>query len=169
MGLNVILFEPEIAENVGNIIRSCVGFNATLHLIKPYGFFYSSTNPIFKRSSANYIDKIIIKEYDCYDDFLKINNISSKNIFFITRYGQNTPEQCDFKMNKNIYIMFGKESTGINKEILKQNLNMTVRIPSSANVRSLNVSNCVAIFAYEYAKQNNYEGLEISEPHKKVF
>jgi tRNA (cytidine/uridine-2'-O-)-methyltransferase len=70
--------------------------------------------------------------------------------------------------NKNVYIVFGKESTGIDKEILKENISKTVRIPTSNNVRSLNVSNCVSIFSYEYAKQNSYEGLEILEPHKKL-
>jgi tRNA (cytidine/uridine-2'-O-)-methyltransferase len=166
--LNIVLFEPEIAENTGNIIRTCVGFNASLHLIRPYGFLFSKNDPKLKRSSANYLDLLEIHEHNSFEDFLKTIDKKSK-IYYLTRYGIKNPSQCEFNKKENIYIVFGKESTGIDKNILLNNKKDTVRIPSTKNVRSLNLSNCVAMMCYEFSRQNEFNGLEGLEPHKKLF
>lgn len=167
--LHIVLFEPEIPENTGNIIRTCVGFNAQLHLIRPYGFFLNDKR--LKRSSVTYMHELKIHEYDCFDDFLKLNNIqpNDKRIYLITRYGLKTSKNIDFKTKSDIYLMFGKESTGIRKEILKEFKEQTIRIPSSNKVRSLNLANCVAMLTYQYALNNDFLGLDLSEPFKKNY
>lgn len=166
--LNIVLFEPEIPENTGNIARTCVAFNLKLHLIRPYGFFLNDKH--LKRSAVNYWDKLTYFEYDCYDDFISQNKINKDSlIYYITRYGKHTPNKIKYPKNKEIYLMFGKESTGIDKSILKNNLDKTIRIPTTNNVRALNLSNCVAMLAYDYVKTNNYPDLLEEEPFKKDY
>lgn len=161
--INVILFEPEIPENTGNIARTCVGFNANLHLIRPYGFILSSKK--VKRSGVDYWDKLKLFEYDSFDHFVEKNN--NPDIIIYTRYGTKSPSDIDYDTKQQVFIMFGRESSGIPDEIKKKYSNWT-RIPTSKNIRSLNLSNTVAIAVYEIAKQMNYFGLEIKEPHKKI-
>ena len=163
--LHIVLYQPEIPENTGNIARTCVAFNAHLHLIRPYGFFLTDKN--LKRSSVTYWDKVKLHEYDCYEDFVKANKIDSKSqIYYITRYGKHTSAEIKYDLKQEVYLMFGKESTGIDKQILKNNLSKTIRIPTTNNVRALNLSNCVAMLAYEYVKKTNFDGLELKEPFK---
>jgi tRNA (cytidine/uridine-2'-O-)-methyltransferase len=90
-------------------------------------------------------------------------------LYYVTRYGTKTPDQLSLHTNTPIYFIFGKESSGLPKKILEENKAHTIRIPASKNVRSLNLSNCVAILGYEYTKQNGYESLAIKEPHKPLF
>ena len=164
MKLHIVLFEPEIPQNTGNIARTCVGFDAILHLIRPYGFVLNDKN--LKRSGVDYWDHLHLIEHDCYEEFIKTLKPNDV-IFYITRYGKKT--LSDIKKNEkngDVYLMFGRESTGIRKEILEANINNTIRIPSSKNVRSLNLSNCVAICAYEVLKQYDFPNLEFEEPHK---
>ncbi len=164
MKLHIVLFEPEIPQNTGNIARTCVGFNAILHLIRPYGFVLS--NKQLKRSGCDYWNYLELHEHDCYEDFIKTLKANDE-IYYITRYGKNLASDIKKpKKNGDIYLMFGKESTGITKSILVKNKDRTIRIPTSKNVRSLNLSNCVAIFAYEVAKLSNFSYLEKLEPHK---
>ncbi|GHU48688.1 hypothetical protein FACS1894218_6330 [Bacilli bacterium] len=91
------------------------------------------------------------------------------HLYYVTRYGVITPDKLKLKTKNDIYFMFGKESSGIPKNILKKYRSDTIRIPSTNKVRSLNLSNCVAIVGYEYTKQNDYDDLEITEPHKPIF
>ncbi len=163
--INVILFEPEIAENTGNIARTCVGFDVTLHLIRPYGFFLNDKK--LARSAANYWPFLKYHEYDCFEDFIEKNQ--PKQIYIYTRHGTKAPDAFKYHQDEQIYLMFGKESTGVPKEILKQHLDTLIRVPTTKNIRSLNLSNTVAIAVYEVIKQNNYDGLEPFEPHKIDF
>ena len=164
--LNIILFEPEIAGNTGNIARTCIGLNCNLHLIRPYGFILNDKN--VKRAGVDYWDKLTLFEYDSFDDFLSKNEIND-NLYIITRHGKRTPDKIDYpKDDKPLYLMFGKESAGLPEPIMKKYLNYSVRIPS-INVRSLNLSNCVAIFAYLYAQHNEFQGLDIQETIKKIY
>ena len=160
--LNIVLFEPEIPENTGNIMRTCAATGAKLHLIRPLGFRLDESS--IKRSGVNYIDKVEYILYDDYDDFC------SKNIgeyYFMTRYGKKAHSEFDYSdKSKNIYLIFGKESTGIPKEILRDNIDRCIRIPSTDNVRSLNLSNCVAIVLYEVLRQQDYLDLFRTEPFK---
>lgn len=162
--INIILFEPEIPENTGNIARTCVAFNAKLHLIKPYGFFLTSNK--LKRSGVNYWQHLKMFEYDSFDDFLKQNH--NPKIYMFTRYGQKSPNQFNFKNEQEIFLMFGKESSGIDKNILKRNLDYLIRIPMTNHVRSMNLSNIVAIAIYEVAKQLNFDHLCLTEPFKQL-
>lgn len=160
--INIVLYEPEIPQNTGNIMRTCVATGSTLHLIKPLGF--SLDEKSIKRSGANYIDKLDLKVYENYEDF------SSKNpgeYYFFTRYGKKSHSEFNYSnKNKNIYLIFGKESEGIDKKILKNNLDRCMRIPMTKDVRSLNLSNCVAIVVYEVLRQQDYKDLLRKEPHK---
>lgn len=160
--LNIVLFEPEIPENTGNIMRTCAATGAKLHLIRPLGFRMDQNS--IKRSGVNYIDKVDYTLYDDYEDFCSKND---GEYYFMTRYGKKAHSEFDYSdKSKNIYLIFGKESTGIPKEILRNNLDRCIRIPSTDNVRSLNLSNCVAIVLYEVLRQQDYLDLCRCEPFK---
>ena len=160
--INIVLFEPEIPGNTGNIMRTCVATNSKLHLIKPLGF--SLEDKYIKRSGVNYIDKCDYKVYENIDEFFEKNK---GEYYFLTRYGHKTGDSFDYSdSSKNIYFIFGKESTGIPKEILKNDLDHCMRIPMTDKVRALNVSNSVAIVIYEALRQQDYNDLLRDEPHK---
>ena len=160
---HIVLFEPEIPQNTGNIMRTCVATNTKLHLIKPLGFVLDDAH--LKRSGVNYIDKLEYEVYENFDDF------QSKNLgvyYYFTRYGHKPHTSFDYsnKDNQDLYFIFGKESTGIPKSILQRDLEHCMRIPMTDKVRALNVSNSVAIVIYEALRQQNYNDLLKEEPHK---
>lgn len=160
--INVVLFEPEIPGNTGNIMRTCAGTGTKLHLIKPLGF--SLEDKYIKRSGVNYIDHCDYTVYENYEDFLSKNK---GTFYFLTRYGKKPHDSFDYSnRNENVYLVFGKESTGIPKEILKNNLDHCMRIPMNSNIRALNLSNSVAIMLYEVLRQQNYRDLLRTEPFK---
>ena len=160
--INIVLLEPEIPTNTGNIMRTCVATNTKLHLIKPLGFKLDDSS--LKRSGVNYIDKLDYEVYENYKDFIYKNH---GIFYFYSRYGHWHHSDFDYSNNEhNIYLIFGKESTGIPKNILKDNLERVARIPMTDNVRSLNLSNCCAIVVYEVLRQQNYNCLLFDEPHK---
>ena len=160
--LNVVLYEPEIPANTGNIMRTCVATDTKLHLIKPLGF--SLEDKYVKRSGVNYIDKVHYQRYIDFDDF---KNKNEGEYYYFTRYGTKAYSEIDFSdKNKNYYLIFGKESTGIPKEILHNNLDKCYRIPTSENIRALNLSNCVASITYEALRQQNFPNLLRSDPFK---
>ena len=160
--INIVLYEPEIPGNTGNIMRTCVATGSKLHLIEPLGF--NLNEKTIRRAGVNYIDKLEYKTYLDFEDFL---NQNKGEFYFFTRYGKVPQDSFDFKdTSKNIYLIFGKESTGIPKSILKNYLNRCIRIPTTSDVRALNLSNCVAIATYEVLRQQNYQGLLKTEPHK---
>lgn len=160
--INIVLFEPEIPQNTGNIMRTCAGTYAKLHLIKPLGF--SLSDKYIKRSGVNYISNCDYTVYDDYDDFLSKNE---GEFYFFTRYGKKAHSSFDYSdSSKNIYLIFGKESTGIPKKILKNNLDRCIRIPTNNNIRALNLSNCVALALYEVLRQQNFPNLLMEEPFK---
>lgn len=161
--LNIVLYEPEIPGNTGNIMRTCAATNTPLHLIEPLGFKMDEAN--IKRSGVNYIEHVNYKIYKNWDDFFK-NNPGS--YYFFTRYGHKPHSDFDYTEdkndNKNIYLIFGKESTGIDPLILKDNLDRCARIPMTDKVRALNLSNCAALVLYEALRQRDYEDLLRDEP-----
>lgn len=161
--INVVLFEPEIPGNTGNIMRTCVATNSRLHLIKPLGF--SLDEKYIRRSGVNYIDKCNFQVYENIQDFFDKN--PDGEYYFLTRYGHKPHSSFEYSdTSKNIYFIFGKESTGIPREILKPHLNNCIRLPMSNNVRALNLSNTVAIMVYEALRQQDYPNLYREEPHK---
>ena len=160
---HIVLFEPEIPGNTGNIMRTCVATNTKLHLIKPLGFNIDDAS--IKRSGVNYIDKLDFEVYENFEDFKKKNN---GIYYYFTRYGHKPHTSFDYsnKEGLDLYFIFGKESTGIPKEILKEDLEHCMRIPMTDNVRSLNLSNTAAIVIYEVLRQQDYNDLLRDEPHK---
>lgn len=160
--INIVLFEPEIPGNTGNIMRTCVATDTKLHLIKPLGF--SLEDKYIKRSGTNYIDKLNYEVYENYDDFKSKNK---GTYYYLTRYGKKPHTSFDYSnKDEDIYLIFGKESTGLPKEILREDLDHCMRIPMTKNVRALNLSNCAAIMLYEVLRQQDYRDLLRKEPHK---
>lgn len=160
--INVVLFEPEIPGNTGNIMRTCAGTDVNLHLIKPLGF--SLDDKYIKRSGVNYIEYCNYKVYENFEDFKSKNE---GTYYYLTRYGKKTHTSFDYSNKKEkIYLIFGKESTGIPKEILKDDLEHCMRIPMNSNIRALNLSNSVAIMVYEVLRQRDYLELLREEPFK---
>ena len=159
---HIVLFEPEIPGNTGNIMRTCAGTNTKLHLIKPLGF--SLEDKYLKRSGVNYLEYCDYTVYENWEDFLSKN---TGEFYFLTRYGKKPHSEFDFSdQKKDIYLVFGKESTGIPKEILRQHLDHCLRIPMTDHIRALNLSNSVAIVIYEVLRQQNYHDLLRTEPFK---
>ena len=160
--INIVLYEPEIPQNTGNIMRTCVATNSKLHLIKPLGFKLDDSH--VRRSAVNYFENLNYEVYENFEDF------KSKNIgtyYYLTRYGKKPHTSFDYSnKDENIYLILGKESTGLPKEILKNDLEHCMRIPMTDKVRALNVSNSVAIMVYEVLRQQDYNDLLRCEPFK---
>lgn len=160
--INIVLYEPEIPGNTGNIMRTCVATNTKLHLIEPLGFSLDEAH--LRRSGVNYIDKL---EYTVYKNFDEFKSKNKGTYYYFTRYGHKPHTSFDYSnKDEDIYLIFGKESTGIPKEILREDLDHCMRIPMSSNVRALNLSNCAAIVLYEVLRQQDYRDLLFEEPHK---
>ena len=161
--IHVVLYEPEIPQNTGNIIRTCMATNSILHLIEPLGFSLDEKH--LRRSGMDYIKDAQIYIHKSWDDFVKEN--PSDHYYFMTRYGHRPPTSFDFTKEKgDIYLVLGKESTGVDKHILKDHLDTCMRLPMVANARSLNLSNCTAIVVYEVLRQLGYPGLSWNEELK---
>ncbi len=161
--IHVVLYEPEIPQNTGNIIRTCMATNSILHLIEPLGFSLDEKH--LRRSGMDYIKDAKIYIHKSWDDFVKKN--PSDHYYFMTRYGHRPPTSFDFTKEKgDIYLVLGKESTGVDKHILKDHLDTCMRLPMVANARSLNLSNCTAIVVYEVLRQLGYPGLSWNEELK---
>lgn len=160
--INIVLHEPLIPQNTGNIMRTCVATNSKLHLIKPLGFKLDDAH--MKRCAVNYLENLNYEIYENWEEF-KIKNIGT--YYYLTRYGKKPHTNFDYSnKDENIYLIFGKETTGIPKEILKKDLNHCMRIPMTDKVRVLNVSNSVAITVYEVLRQQEFKDLLTKEPFK---
>lgn len=160
--IHIVLYEPEIPGNTGNIMRTCAGTGTKLHLIEPLGFQLDEKS--IKRSGVNYIDKCDYTLYPNYQEFLRKNK---GTYYYLTRYGKKPHTSFDYSnVFENIYFIFGKESTGIPKEILRNDLEHCMRIPMNDCIRALNLSNSVAIMIYEALRQQNYPNLLKTEPFK---
>lgn len=151
--LNIVLLEPEIPANTGNIGRTCVAAGAKLHLIEPLGF--RITEKQVKRAGLDYWDKLDYAVYDNYDDFMEKN--PNARIYMATTKAKRVYSEVQFE--DGCYIMFGKESAGIPEEILVENEENTVRIPMFGDIRSLNLGNSVAIVLYEALRQQGFAHL----------
>ena len=153
--LNVVLFEPEIPAKTGNIGRTCVVTGTRLHLIEPLGF--SISEKAVKRAGMDYWDDLDVTTYVNWQDFCKKN--PDAKIYFATTKAKHVYSEVSYE--PDCYIMFGKESAGIPEEILKENPDTCVRIPMLEEIRSLNLSNSVAVVLYEALRQNNFEHMEL--------
>jgi tRNA (cytidine/uridine-2'-O-)-methyltransferase len=159
---HIVLFEPEIPQNTGNIMRTAVAMNMTLHLIEPLGFHLDDKS--IARSSVNYEGKIIYEVHDTFEAFAQGRN---GKFIFLSRYGDKAPDALDLsETDEDLYLIFGSESSGIPKSILRHFRNEVFRIPMHASMRSLNLSNTVAIVAYEVMRQQKFKNLSATEVQK---
>ena len=153
--LNIVLLEPEIPANTGNIGRTCVATGTRLHLIEPLGF--SLSEKALKRAGMDYWQQLDVTVYEDYEDFMEKN--PGAKIYYATTKAPNVYSEAKFE--PDCYIMFGKESAGIPEKILVNNQETCIRIPMNPEIRSLNLSNSVAIVLYEALRQNNFSGMEL--------
>ena len=153
--INIVLHEPEIPANTGNIGRSCVAAGARLHLIEPLGFRLGEKE--IKRAGLDYWDKLDVTVYKNYEEFLAKN--PNAKIYMATTKAKHVYSEVCYE--PDCYIMFGKESAGIPEEILKDNPDTCVRIPMVGETRSLNLSNSVAIVLYEALRQNAFSNMKL--------
>jgi tRNA (cytidine/uridine-2'-O-)-methyltransferase len=158
--INVVLYQPEKPMNTGNIMRTCKATGANLHIIGP--LTYKIDDKGLQRAGMDYLIGFNFKYYKNYNEFLTMNN--NPIVHYITRYGFKAPSEVDFSNHdEDLFVMFGKESTGIPKHILKEHLDRCYRFPMKEDARSLNLSNCVAIVVYEILRQQNYISLARNE------
>ena len=155
MSLNIVLYEPEIPANTGNIGRSCVATNTRLHLIEPLGF--SLEEKQLKRAGMDYWKDLDVNTYVNWEDFCEKN--PDAKLYFATTKARHV--YSDVKYESDCYIVFGKESAGIPEEILKEHPDTCVRIPMVGETRSLNLSNSVAIVLYEALRQNDFSNMKL--------
>ena len=157
MNLNIVLVEPEIPQNTGNIARTCAAIGAKLHLVRPLGFEIS--DKYVKRAGLDYWDKLDIEEHNSLSDFLKKYPVNN-NMFLVTTKGQHCYSDVNYSKLDEVFLLFGKETKGLPESLLKEHLENTIRIPMRETLRSFNLSNSVAIVAYEVFRQNNFCNLE---------
>lgn len=153
--LNIVLVEPQIPQNTGNISRTCAVTGARLHLIEPMGF--TVTDKHLKRAGLDYWDKLDLTYYPNINDFFKKN--SEGAYYFFTTKGRLAHSDMSYPSNVPVYLIFGREDQGLNEQLLYKHLDSCVRIPMRNTLRSLNLSNSVAIAAYEVLRQWNYPNL----------
>jgi len=159
--INLVLFEPEIPQNTGNIMRTCAATNTVLHLIEPLGFSLDEKN--IKRSGANYVNETNYILYKNFDEFLEKNK--NGQFYYLTRYGKKNMYDVKAEdVDQDYYFILGKESTGIPYDILKDNLDKCIRLPMTNKVRALNLSNVAAIIIYEALRQQGFPNLYLEEP-----
>ena len=158
MKLNIVLVEPEIPQNTGNIARTCAALGAKLHLVYPLGFNISEK--AVKRAGLDYWDKLEIEEHISFEEFLKKYKPEEHNMFFVTTKGKHVYSEPDYSKMDEVFALFGKETKGLPEDILLKYIDKTIRIPMRPTLRSLNLSNSVAIVAYDILRQRNFENLE---------
>lgn len=152
--INVILYEPEIPQNTGNIVRTCAATGAKLHLIKPFGFTFE--DKFLKRAGLDYWSLADIAIYENWDDFVAKNQPSA--IYYASTKSQHNHTEIDYP--DEVYVAFGRESRGLPEELLHDNYDKCIRIPMRSETRSLNLANSVAIIIYEYHRQHDFINLE---------
>ena len=160
MKLNIVMVEPEIPQNTGNIARTCAITGAKLHLVHPLGF--KIDDKYLKRAGLDYWDKLDIEEHDSLQKFFEKYQPEEKNMFFATTKAQHCYSDVDYSKFKDeeVFILFGKETKGLPEDLLQKYIDKTIRIPMRPVLRSLNLSNSVCVIAYEILRQVNFEGLE---------
>lgn len=173
MKINIVMVEPEIPQNTGNIARTCAATGAKLHLVKPLGF--SIDDKYLKRAGLDYWDKLDIEIHDNLEAFLnkyvyQNNNVGvanlgdpekiKPNMFLASTKSQKTYAEIDYTQYDEIFLLFGKETKGLPENLIEKNMEQAIRIPMKEGLRSLNLSNSVAIIVYEVLRQNNFIDLQ---------
>ncbi len=153
--MNVVLVEPEIPQNTGNIARTCAGLAVTLHLVRPLGF--STSDRYLKRAGLDYWENVDVRYYDSIDHFFEVNKTG--NFYFSTTKAKKS--YTEFSYLPNDFFVFGKETKGLDENILRNNYDKCIRIPMNGNIRSLNLANSVAVILYEAFRQNGFADLDL--------
>jgi len=156
--INVVMVEPEIPQNTGNIARTCAAIGAKLHLVYPLGF--SIDDKYLKRAGLDYWDKLEIETHNSLDEFLQKYNPENCNMFFASTKSQKCYTDVDYSKYEEVYILFGKETKGLPEDLLIKYINKDIRIPMKNGLRSLNLSNSVAIIVYEILRQDGFKELQ---------
>ncbi len=165
MKINIVMVEPEIPQNTGNIARTCAATGAKLHLVKPLGF--QINDKYLKRAGLDYWDKLDIEEHDSLEEFLSkyaYDNINrnkiKSNIFLASTKSKKSYSDIKYTKFDEIFLLFGKETKGLPEDLIEDNIDQAIRIPMREGLRSLNLSNSVAIITYEVLRQNGFEELQ---------
>jgi tRNA (cytidine/uridine-2'-O-)-methyltransferase len=156
LAIHIVLYQPLIPANTGNIARSCAGTGVKLHLIRPLGF--STDDKMLKRAGLDYWEHVDLTYYDSLQELF--DRYSEGEFYYITKFGTKTYSSFDFSdSGKDHFFVFGQETTGLPKELIEQNLDHCLRIPMNEHIRSLNLSNTAAILMYEALRQQDFPGL----------
>ncbi|RNF39463.1 tRNA (uridine(34)/cytosine(34)/5-carboxymethylaminomethyluridine(34)-2'-O)-methyltransferase TrmL [Planococcus salinus] len=156
MAIHIVLYQPLIPANTGNIARSCAGTGVKLHLIRPLGF--STDDKMLKRAGLDYWEHVDIAYYDGLQELF--DRFPAGEFYYITKFGEKAHSSFDFSdREKDHFFVFGRETTGLPDELIEQNLDRCLRIPMNEHIRSLNLSNTAAILMYEALRQQDYPGL----------
>ena len=158
MKINVVMVEPEIPQNTGNIARTCAATGAKMHLVHPLGFDISEKS--VKRAGLDYWDKVEIEEHDSFNEFLEKYKPEDNNMFFVTTKGKHIYSEPNYKEMDEVFLLFGKETKGLPEDTLQKYIDKTIRILMKETLRSLNLSNSVAIVVYDVLRQKEFENLE---------
>ena len=158
MKINIVMVEPEIPQNTGNIARTCAATGGKLHLVEPLGF--EITDKYLKRAGLDYWDKLDIEKHSSLNAFLEKYKPEENNMYFVTTKGQTCYSDVDYSKMDEVFLLFGKETKGLPEDLLQKYIDKTIRIPMRSTLRSLNLSNSVAIVIYEILRQKQFENLE---------
>jgi tRNA (cytidine/uridine-2'-O-)-methyltransferase len=152
--LNIVLYSPEIPQNTGNISRTCAVTGASLHIIKPIGFEISDRT--LKRAGLDYWDKLEVTYYENFEDFLEKNK--GAELYYFSSKGKHCYTKVEYP--DNTYLVFGCETRGLPEELIEENIERSLRIPMLKTLRCLNLSNAVAVAAYEFFRQDDFSDFE---------
>ena len=166
MKLNIVMVEPEIPQNTGNIARTCAAIGAKLHLVHPLGF--SISEKAVKRAGLDYWDKLEIEEHISLNAFLQKYPPEENNMFFSTTKGKHIYSEPKYDKMDEIFILFGKETKGLPEDLLLKYIDKTIRIPMRETLRSLNLANSVCVVAYEVFRQCGFDGLQEISNYFKI-
>jgi tRNA (cytidine/uridine-2'-O-)-methyltransferase len=159
VAIHVVLYQPQIPSNTGNIARTCAATDTALHLIRPLGF--STEDKMLKRAGLDYWEHVSITYYDSLEEFFDKNE--GGEFFYLTKFGEKPHTTFDYSDgDKEYYFMFGRETTGLPKDLIREQMDRCLRIPMTDKVRSLNLSNTAAILVYEALRQQNFRDLDIT-------
>ncbi|MBR3195120.1 MAG: tRNA (uridine(34)/cytosine(34)/5-carboxymethylaminomethyluridine(34)-2'-O)-methyltransferase TrmL [Clostridia bacterium] len=158
MKLHIVLVEPEIPQNTGNIARTCAATGAVLHLVHPLGFIIADR--YLKRAGLDYWDKVEVVEHDSLEAFLEAYPPEKHSMFFASTKAPTCYADIDYTVFDDVFVLFGKETKGLPEDLLTRYLNQTIRIPMRETLRSLNLSNSVAIVVYEILRQTGFRELQ---------
>lgn len=165
MKIHIVMVEPEIPQNTGNIARTCAATGAKLHLVEPLGF--QINDKTLKRAGLDYWDKLEVEKHVSLEAFLEAYPPEKHAMYFVTTKGQTCYSEVPYEKEEEVFLLFGKETKGLPEPLLQTYIDKTIRIPMRTTLRSLNLSNSVAIVVYEVLRHNQFKELQIISQYFK--